>query len=368
MFGALVMSVINGCGAQGPEADAESRFGELGVPMDGGNEFSDEEIRLYKLAAEYQFLFPADGPLVTVDQVQEIVDQYESGLGQVAQAWHSAEFFGTKGTSDIPCFAGDPPNTPNPGQSANSKCWFPTYLSAKITAGGACRGNGLSNAYNDAAWSGFIEAIYDVDLLPEVVLSVNGFHSNISPNHLNVTASCTGLGGDLINDYGDLAQTEQAHPINQPRQSKLGRGPTTLVDEEGAYQYSTVDLKMDPVNIWMSMDAAGARRRNGLRCATFVDGFTDAVEIQNAARYAGVHETLHMLGWGHFVNGIMNPFGDCQHLNSINDAQNAVPIQFRDAWATYSGGFQTSNGTIHDVGVGDLNADEFGSLNPNNNL
>jgi hypothetical protein len=358
LLGALALSVI-GCGAPDESGldDLPSErdwnavvdtAGQIdGEPLDG------QELEMFELAEQYRFLFPDDGPMIPAAGVKEIVDAYEANLkfgsrdiGRAQQAWHSAEYYGIADTTNGPCFSG--------ATGGNSNCQFPTYLTARYTNIGNCTGPepfipGTNIAVTRAMQQDIYGGMYDaIRTLYEYgndgfVVAIDNERPGISANRINVTLACDN--NTSVSNFGSFA-----FPPGTFRQSKLGRGPNSLVDEGYAMQYTGGRIRLAPANILMANAAPSPGLPTG--CAVTPSGTAGSVSDRvSMGRYVGTHEVMHSLGWAHFVNGIMNPVGRCKHLDTINEVLNAVTPEMLAAFQIYSGGFQTSNGTIHDVNL-----------------
>lgn len=365
---ALVAGLALGCGApdESGQDDLESeRDWNAVIPSHTieGELMQGQEREMFELAAQYRFLFPDDGPMIPAVGVAEVVNAYEANLklgsrdiGRAQQAWHSAEFYGKvgniQGNAVAPCFSGAFGN--------NSNCQFPTYLTARFTNNADCTAgpepfltlpNGTANtkitkSMQQDVYAGMYDAIrtlyeYGND---GFVVAIANERPGISANRINVTLECN-------NNVGTSVLGGNSNPPGTFRQSKLGRGPTSLVDEGYAMQYNSGRIVIAPNNI--IQDSVTPNRESGFsQCAFPAGGPTGSVANRVAiGRYIGVHEVLHTLGWAHFVNGIMNPYGTCKHLDTINEVLDTITPEILAAFQIYSGGFQTSNGTIHDVGV-----------------
>lgn len=249
-------------------------------------------------------------------------------FGQDSQPWVSDLYHGND--HGEPCYGA----TSN-GQS----CVFPQFKQVNITFSASSTVCTQSRDYILAHGGTANEWAQMILSLETGFTSLSGVGSgvlikenNATGTNMTITADCEHADSEL-GEFFDTFSTTQI--VNLP--SVGGVDPSSALYEVPSMSHLLWSIE----NMWDFVTRPTTTLPNGGCGFGTVSNPARLQKLKEFALHAGKHETLHMLGFGHFKSGLMAPGEGC------NDPPNSidVPTGFGQALGEYSGG--AGGPTVH---------------------
>jgi hypothetical protein len=260
-------------------------------------------------------------------------DWVEGDIGQTTQAWSSKKFHGD--AAGLTCYG---------PASAGKVCIFPPFKQANVTTPNWSADTASSNCATQRAnllAFGGTQAEFDLtkDAYVAGMATLNGIGTGVVVHVNNASGTNMTLPIRCANLFPALGVFAEASVANQVHvQLPAFQG----IDPLYARQYvvsgaGTSAHQIDIVSIWdfVTRPTGGSNPGCGLP-----PGNNRNLKLAEVATYVGKHEGLHMLGFGHFAEGIMSvvecnvgthgPTGK-KVLDSV------VPPGFGEALSNYNG-------------------------------
>lgn len=263
------------------------------------------------------------------------------------EKWHSAVYHGLDAAGH-PCYSHQQAGLSFTAQ----QCYFPTYKSQVVLLGGnpaigpflcsavsLAAGDGLIHMPKnlaDLAMGSFLDGFLNQER-QDITMFVRAVSMPPGVTHYEpTTLACSAAQPEKIASTNVYWQDFAARQAGLPAHGG--------VDPSGAWQIIDNTVTFFPARLHRALQS---------KCGfTLAQLASDTTIIAGYSGYAGAHEFMHTLGFGHFTGGVMKPKFDCaSRANSINQQRALMSPAMLQAITIYSGGHENDDGIIHDVGL-----------------